>query len=216
MLKAGGPCLLFLNHTVDDFLALAVILCFLTRRGKKICVLQRETGFNHQSLFAGDNIMFCNVLSKYYLDQLNWAVNDRRLIAILPDTPLARYNTPNNHINVSRMFGREVTRHPNPLVSNLLQRDICIYKKELCKMSKLFKMGVTPISGLLKSNTFELKVHPGVKPFEGQGEVAKDNFMRLIYDEKVDYLVKSFERYTLLEGHLHTHAWSNSGVLDHV
>ena len=77
-------------------------------------------------------------------------------------------------------------------------------------------MDVIPISGLLKPTSFELKVHPRVDHFVGQGEVAYDDFMQLVYDEKIDYLVKSFQRYTTLEWYLSTHAWSNSGVLERV
>ena len=216
LLRVDGPCLLFFNHTVDDIFALTLIMRFLSHSGKKLCVLQKETAYNEQSSLIGNNVMYCNVASRDCLDKLTQAVNEQCLVIIFPDAVTATYNASYNTINVSNMFGGERVQHHNPLVSNLLQRDISIYKNQLCDMSKVLSIDVIPILGLLKSTFSELKVHPRVKPFEGQGEAAKDNFMRLIYDEKVDYLVKSFERYTLLEGHLHTHAWSNSGVLDRV
>ncbi len=74
-------------------------------------------------------------------------------------------------------------QHVDSLISNLFQRDISIYKKQLCNMSKLFNMDVIPISGLLKPNTFELKVHPRAQYFTGQGEIAYDEFMQLLYGE---------------------------------
>ena len=58
--------------------------------------------------------------------------------------------------------------------------------------------------------------HPRVMCLSEKGEAANDSFMQSIYDEKVDYLVKSFHRYYALERILINNAWSNSGVLEQV
>ena len=43
-----------------------------------------------------------------------------------------------------------------------------------------------------------------------------DQFVKAIYNDKVDYFASAVSRWINLEYHLGYHAWSNSGVLETV
>ena len=213
LVNISGPCLFFLNHTADDFFALALIVRFFSEKKKKICILQRDNVVSESVSFP-KNIMFCNVYAKEYMDKLKYAVNEKFIIVIIPDAYTALSNGNRNTINFKKLFGASRLHHHNPLITDLLMRDLPIYKKQLCGISKHFHMDVVPISGCLHEDKFELKVHCSVNYFSSKGDESDDGFMRSIYDEKIDYLVKCFSRWYTLESHLSYHAWRDVNVID--
>ena len=131
LVASNPPSILFLNHTVDDFLALFCVLNYLSSQGVKIGVLQKNEEMNDliHSFPGRNNIMFCDVNNSQYLDQFQQMIKEKRMIIMLPDAMYARHSNLNNRINFSQVFESHRLRHDNPILADVLKRDIYLYKE---------------------------------------------------------------------------------------
>ena len=202
------PAILFFHHTIDDFVAVFVIVHYLSGQGIKVCVLQREVRYSERNsqLSGMENVRFCDVNDPCYLDVLKKSITEGYFIITFPDSLYARHENLNNKINFYNMYGADKIQHSNPILNDILQRDFFIYKDQLCHLSYIFKLNLIPISGYIQPDKFDIIVHSEVNNLASLDESDCDNFMKEVYSEKIDNFLKLMPRWIFLESYLDYYA----------